>query len=101
VSKDPGKTNLLHFIYLENAQFCVVDCPGYGYAKRSKKERQDWNTMMQKYISDSLLFDIIIIIYFSLKRMLILIDTDVGVSEIDKDCMKMCGFSQKEFTVYF
>jgi len=53
VSKTPGKTNHLQFIYLPDVEITLVDCPGYGYAARSQKERKDWNVMMQKYISEN------------------------------------------------
>lgn len=49
VSKTPGKTNFLQFIYLPEAKLSLVDCPGYGYAMRSQKERKEWNTMMESY----------------------------------------------------
>jgi len=34
-SKEPGKTQKLHFF--ENSAFCLVDCPGYGFAKATDK----------------------------------------------------------------
>ena len=36
VAKAPGKTRTLNF-YLVNRSFFLVDLPGYGYAKVSKK----------------------------------------------------------------
>ena len=50
VSKTPGKTNYLQFLYLPAAGLSFVDCPGYGYASRSKKERSEWNKMMETYL---------------------------------------------------
>lgn len=48
VSNKPGKTQLLNF-YLINAEWYLVDLPGYGYAKRSKKERKGFGRMINEY----------------------------------------------------
>ena len=53
ISKTPGKTNFLQFIYLPVAGLSIVDCPGYGFANRSLKERKEWNKMMEIYIGES------------------------------------------------
>jgi GTP-binding protein len=53
VSKTPGKTNFLQFIYIPVIGITIVDCPGYGKAQRSLKERKEWNKMIQQYISGS------------------------------------------------
>lgn len=48
VSKQPGKTRLINY-FLMNESFYLVDLPGYGFARVSKKEKQSWATMMQAY----------------------------------------------------
>lgn len=53
VSKAPGKTNFLQFIHLPSISLSLVDCPGYGHANRSQKERKEWNKMMECYIAES------------------------------------------------
>ncbi len=53
VSKIPGKTNFLQFIYLPIIGITLVDCPGYGFAKRSLKEKNDWHKMMHEYFHHS------------------------------------------------
>ncbi|WP_102026861.1 ribosome biogenesis GTP-binding protein YihA/YsxC [Salirhabdus sp. Marseille-P4669] len=50
-SSKPGKTQTLNF-YLINEMLYFVDVPGYGYAKVSKKERQAWGKMMERYFSE-------------------------------------------------
>ena len=52
VSKQPGKTRLVNY-FLLNASFYLVDLPGYGYAKVSKKEKISWAEMMNGYFSAS------------------------------------------------
>ncbi|GAA0125783.1 ribosome biogenesis GTP-binding protein YihA/YsxC [Clostridium sp. CTA-19] len=49
VSGTPGKTRLINF-FLINNEFYFVDLPGYGYAKVSKKEKDSWGKMMEKYL---------------------------------------------------
>src|SRR5690554_7523422 len=45
-SGTPGKTMLLNF-YLINNEFYLVDAPGYGYARRSKKMLDDFIIMIE------------------------------------------------------
>lgn len=52
VSKQPGKTRLIHFFNV-NDRFYLVDLPGYGYAKVSKEEKTGWNEMMEGYFAAS------------------------------------------------
>ena len=48
-SATPGKTLLInHFII--NREWYLVDLPGYGYAKRSKKEVEKLDQMIRGYI---------------------------------------------------
>lgn len=47
-SSKPGKTRTLNY-YTINNQFYFVDVPGYGYAKVSKEERNQWAKMMEEY----------------------------------------------------
>lgn len=49
VSNTPGKTQLLNF-YLMNKTWYIVDLPGYGYAKISKKKRYEWEKMIEGYL---------------------------------------------------
>lgn len=48
-SSSPGKTQTLNF-YLVNEDFYLVDVPGYGYAKVSKKQREEFGEMIQDYL---------------------------------------------------
>ncbi len=48
-SSTPGKTQSLNF-YEINQQWRIVDLPGYGYAKVSKKERKKWQAMIASYL---------------------------------------------------
>jgi GTP-binding protein len=50
VSQVPGKTALINFFQVGRLG-CLVDLPGYGYAKRSKSEIQSWQEMIEVYLS--------------------------------------------------
>ncbi len=49
-SSQPGKTRTINF-YLLDEKWYFVDLPGYGYAKVSKSEREDWRRMVNSYIT--------------------------------------------------
>lgn len=49
VSQTPGKTRLINF-FLINNDFYLVDLPGYGYAKVSKKEKESWGKTIETYL---------------------------------------------------
>lgn len=47
-SGTPGKTRLIN-VFLINENLHLIDLPGYGYAKVSKKQRDSWGDMMAAY----------------------------------------------------
>lgn len=51
-SSSPGKTQTLNFYRVDSdqADFYLVDVPGYGYAKVSKKQRKEFGEMIQDYL---------------------------------------------------
>lgn len=48
-SGKPGKTQVLNWFVI-NEKFCIVDAPGYGYAKVSKKQREEFGAMIEDYL---------------------------------------------------
>lgn len=48
-SGQPGKTRTVNF-YNINDSFYIVDLPGYGYAKVSKKEQLKWGDMIDNFL---------------------------------------------------
>lgn len=64
VSQTPGKTRLINF-FLINNEFHLVDLPGYGYAKVSKKEKESWGKFIETYLIDR----------HELKRVVLLVDS--------------------------
>ncbi len=51
-SSTPGKTRSINY-YLIDDKFYMVDLPGYGYAKTSKKEREYWGKLIGNFIEQS------------------------------------------------
>ena len=51
-SQHPGKTRLINY-FLINNQLFFVDIPGYGYAKVSKTEREQWRDLMEAYLNQT------------------------------------------------
>ncbi len=49
-SSKPGCTQLINFFRV-NDDLSLVDLPGYGYAKVSKKIRAQWQPMVERYLS--------------------------------------------------
>lgn len=50
-SSTPGKTRTINFYNIDN-KFRLVDLPGYGYAKVSKKEKEKWDMLINEYLHD-------------------------------------------------
>lgn len=48
-SVTPGKTKLLNFFRI-NTNWCLVDLPGYGFAKVNREERADFNVAVANFI---------------------------------------------------
>ncbi len=51
-SGQPGKTQTINFYNL-NREIYLVDLPGYGYARVSEKEREQWGEMIARYLDTS------------------------------------------------
>lgn len=75
-SNKPGKTQTMNFYQVGNQedQIVLVDMPGYGYAKVSKKEREKWGQMIETYLQKR----------DKIARVFLLVDSRVGPTEDDK-----------------
>lgn len=51
-SAKPGKTQTINF-YNINDELYLVDLPGYGYAKVSQKEKEQWGKLIERYLHSS------------------------------------------------
>lgn len=52
ISKTPGRTRLVNFFSIDE-QRCLVDLPGYGYAKVPLPVKQEWEKLMELYLKRS------------------------------------------------
>lgn len=52
ISATPGKTQTINF-YNINEEMYLVDLPGYGYAKVSEKEKEQWGKLVERYLHGS------------------------------------------------
>ncbi len=50
VSATPGKTRSVNLYRVLPQDFYLTDLPGYGYAKRSKSERELWGNLIEQYL---------------------------------------------------
>ncbi|MDU5988531.1 ribosome biogenesis GTP-binding protein YihA/YsxC [Anaerococcus vaginalis] len=73
-SSKPGKTKTINF-YKINDKFRLVDLPGYGYAKVSKKEKEKWNNLIHKYLYER----------ENLKEVFLLVDIRHAPTKQDKE----------------
>ena len=89
-SATPGKTLLInHFII--NNEWYLVDLPGYGYAKRSKTERQKLDQMIRSYILQR----------EQLVNVFVLIDIRHDVQATDREFIAWLGESSIPFSIVF
>lgn len=58
-SKNPGCTRLLN-LFKVDGRFLVVDLPGYGYARASKKEQKKWVPMIEGYLAGATRPDLVL-----------------------------------------
>jgi GTP-binding protein len=53
-SSTPGKTRLIHFfrVVVGGEDLALVDLPGYGWAKVSRRERKSWGKLIEGYLEN-------------------------------------------------
>ena len=89
-SGTPGKTKLINH-FLINEAWCLVDLPGYVYAKISKQERKELKTLIQGYFDNRK----------QLVNTFVLIDSRHEPQKIDVDFINTLGAQQHPFSIVF
>lgn len=89
-SGTPGKTQLINH-FLINDQWYLVDLPGYGYAKVSKKARQKFDSINTQYILNRQ----------NLINLFVLIDCRHEPQKIDLEFMGWLGEKGIPFSIIF
>ncbi|HEU0111113.1 MAG TPA: ribosome biogenesis GTP-binding protein YihA/YsxC [Flavisolibacter sp.] len=94
VSSSPGKTQMInHFLITASNKkdWYLVDLPGYGYAKRSIKQRTSWQKMIENYIRKR----------ENLVSLFVLIDSRLEPQKIDLEFINQLGEWQIPFVLVF
>lgn len=89
-SSRPGKTQLINH-FLINKNWHLVDLPGYGYAKTSKKDRKNFQKLITSYFEERL----------QLISAFVLIDSRHKPQQVDLDFMEWLGERQIPFSIIF
>lgn len=89
-SSTPGKTMLINY-FLINDDWYLVDLPGYGYARRSKADRERLEKMIKGYILDRR----------QMTCLFLLIDSRHKPQRIDMEFMQWLGEHEVPFAIVF
>lgn len=89
-SSTPGKTQLINH-FLINDNWHLVDLPGYGYAKTSKKERRNFQHLITSYFTQRP----------QLISAFVLVDSRHEPQKIDLEFMEWLGEHEIPFSIIF
>ena len=89
-SSTPGKTVLINH-FLINAQWYLVDLPGYGYAKRGMQQRDELQRMISGYILQR----------EQMMNLFLLIDSRHEPQRIDLEFIEWLGENGIPFSIVF
>jgi GTP-binding protein len=87
-SSTPGKTRSINFYDVDN-KFFIVDLPGFGYAKTSKKEREKWGSLVSSYIKNT----------DQIHHAFHLVDSRYQPTELDINLNQWLHYAQIDFSV--
>lgn len=89
-SSRPGKTRLVNHFRI-NGGWYLVDLPGYGYAKASRKDREAIEEVIRNYLNFS----------DELRQLFILIDSRHSLTSTDRDFLKEVEGSDIDCSIIF
>lgn len=89
-SSKPGKTQLINH-FLVNDSWYIVDLPGYGYASKSKEQREEFEKMIKGYILNR----------SQMTNLFLLIDSRHKPQKIDVEFMDWLGENGVPFSIVF
>lgn len=90
ISVRPGKTQLINHFLIDETWY-LVDLPGYGYAKVSKKSREQWQQMIDAYLRNRI----------NLLCTFILLDLRIPPQAIDIEMIENFGENEWPFVLAF
>ncbi|MBE6305383.1 MAG: YihA family ribosome biogenesis GTP-binding protein [Bacteroidales bacterium] len=89
-SASPGKTTLINH-FLINGSWYIVDLPGYGYARRSKADREKLQRIIEDYILERA----------QMTSLFVLVDSRLEPQKIDLEFMEWLGENAVPFSIIF
>jgi GTP-binding protein len=89
-SSMPGKTKLINH-FLINEEWCLVDLPGYGYARTSKKKRYEILQLIYDYLQKRQ----------NLRCLFVLIDCRLQLQQNDLLFLEWIGINRIPFVICF
>ena len=89
-SSTPGKTMLINH-FLINKNWYLVDLPGYGYARRGQKGKDQIRTIIEDYILER----------EQMTNLFVLIDSRLEPQKIDLEFMEWLGENGIPFAIIF
>lgn len=89
-SSTPGKTKLINHFRI-NDEWYLVDLPGYGYAKRSKKDQEKLQNIISFYVLER----------EQLTNLFVLIDSRLKPQKIDLEFIEWLGENGVPFSIIF
>ncbi|WP_175629495.1 ribosome biogenesis GTP-binding protein YihA/YsxC [Bacteroides acidifaciens] len=89
-SATPGKTMLINH-FLINKNWYLVDLPGYGYARRGQKGKDQIRTIIEDYILER----------EQMTNLFVLIDSRLEPQKIDLEFMEWLGENGIPFAIIF
>ena len=90
VSSNPGKTQSLNYFLIDDTWY-LVDLPGYGYAKVSKKDREEWKRMIRQFLGQK----------ENLVCTFVLIDSRIDPQQLDINFVNWLGEAGIPFVIVF
>ncbi|MEX2512621.1 MAG: ribosome biogenesis GTP-binding protein YihA/YsxC [Cyclobacteriaceae bacterium] len=90
ISGRPGKTQLINHFDIDNRWY-MVDLPGYGFAKVSKKLKADWDKMIKTYLTER----------ENLMTTFVLVDSRLNPQKIDIDFILWCAQNEISTVIIF
>ncbi len=90
ISGRPGKTQLINHFEIDGKWY-MVDLPGYGFAKVSKKLKADWDKMIKSYLTER----------ENLTATFVLVDSRLNPQQIDIDFILWCAKNEIPVAILF
>lgn len=90
-SQMPGKTLLINHFSINNGEWYIVDLPGYGYAARGKKQREELNRIIRGYVLSRP----------QMTNLFVLVDSRHEPQKIDLEFIEWLGENAVPFSIVF